>query len=287
MSDPDLHGPTSHTFVSQRLRLHYADWGNREAPPLLLLHGGRDHSRSWDWVAQDLRHDWHVIAPDMRGHGDSAWSPDGGYAIAAYIYDLAQLIHQEKLEPVTIIAHSLGGNVALRYAGLYPETVRKMVVIEGTFLGPPGPGDRPMQARWRDWIDERRKMSARLPRRYASIEEALERMRAENRYLSEEQALHLTEHGVSRNEDGTYSWKFDNYVPTGPPVDISPKQLMTLWRSITCPVLLCWGDKSWAQDPTEQAREFQDAQVARFEDAGHWLHHDQFEAFMGAVRGFL
>jgi pimeloyl-ACP methyl ester carboxylesterase len=76
-------------------------------------------------------------------------------------------------------------------------------------------------------------------------------------------------------------------VRTGPPVDITTRQLVSLWKSITCPVLLCWGDKSWAQDPTEQAREFQDAQVARCEDAGHWLHHDKFDEFIRVVRGFL
>ena len=65
-------GPTSQTFISQRLRLHYADWGNPDAPPLILLHGGRDRCRNWDWVAQDLRRDYHIIAPDIRGHGDSA-----------------------------------------------------------------------------------------------------------------------------------------------------------------------------------------------------------------------
>ena len=62
-------GPTSQTYISQRLRLHYADWGNPTAPPLILLHGGRDHCRNWDWVAQDLRRDFHIIAPDLRGHG--------------------------------------------------------------------------------------------------------------------------------------------------------------------------------------------------------------------------
>src|SRR5258708_7519682 len=67
-------GPTSRTYFSQRLRLYYVDWGNPEAPPLLLLHGGRDHCRNWDWVAAELRQDWHVIAPDLRGHGDSQWS---------------------------------------------------------------------------------------------------------------------------------------------------------------------------------------------------------------------
>ncbi len=128
-------GPTSHTYFSQRLRLHCVDWGNPGKPPLLLIHGGRDHCRNWDWTAVALRDDWHVIAPDLRGHGDSQWSPDGSYTMAGYIYDLAQLVHQQRLAPVTIIAHSLGGNIALRYAGIYPEAVAKLAAIEG--LGPP------------------------------------------------------------------------------------------------------------------------------------------------------
>src|SRR5204863_9199828 len=122
-------GPTSRHYISQRLRLHYVDWGNPDAPPLLLVHGGRDHCRNWDWVASALRHDWHVLAPDLRGHGDSQWSPDGNYSTGAYVYDLAQLIHQQELAPVTVIAHSLGGNLAIRYTGIYPENVRRLVAI--------------------------------------------------------------------------------------------------------------------------------------------------------------
>src|SRR3546814_12717542 len=72
-------GPISNSFISQRLKLHYVDWGNESAPPLLLVHGGRDHCRSWDWVAERLADRYHIIAPDLRGHGDSAWSPDGQY----------------------------------------------------------------------------------------------------------------------------------------------------------------------------------------------------------------
>src|SRR5437879_12750466 len=94
-------GPTSHTYFSQRLRLHYVDWGNPARPPLLLVHGGRDHCRNWDWTAAALRDDWQIIAPDLRGHGDSEWSPDGSYTMAGYIYDLAQLVHQQQLAPVT------------------------------------------------------------------------------------------------------------------------------------------------------------------------------------------
>jgi alpha-beta hydrolase superfamily lysophospholipase len=114
-------GPTSNSFISQRLKLHYVDWGNRDAPPLLLVHGGRDHCRNWDWVAEKLRDRYHVIAPDLRGHGDSAWSPDGNYAIDGFVYDLAQLIHQLDLSPISIVAHSMGGNVALRYTGSIPK----------------------------------------------------------------------------------------------------------------------------------------------------------------------
>src|SRR5215471_18071611 len=147
---PVAPGPTSRNYISQRLRLHYVDWGNPDAPPLILLHGGRDHCRNWDWVAEALRDRYHIIAPDLRGHGDSAWSASGHYTMANHIYDLAQLIHQQELAPVAIVAHSLGGNIASRYAGIYPEAVRRLVVIEG--LGPPPrpagvPPRRPIEQR--------------------------------------------------------------------------------------------------------------------------------------------
>ena len=173
MSQIDLEasGPTSRIYFSQRLRLHYVDWGNPSAPPLLLVHGGRDHCRNWDWVATRLRQHWHILAPDLRGHGDSQWSPDGNYSTAAYVYDLAQLIHQQKLAPVTIVAHSLGGNIAIRYAGVYPETVRRLVAIEGLGLSPQQSARRagvPIADRMRNWADEMRGLSGRIP---AAIED--------------------------------------------------------------------------------------------------------------------
>ena len=115
-----LLGPTSHYFYSQRLKLHYVDWGNADKPPLLLIHGGRDHARNWDWVAQDLRRDYHIIAPDLRGHGDSQWAIGGSYAMVDYTLDVAQLLDALGIEPITIIGHSLGGSIALQYTGTYP-----------------------------------------------------------------------------------------------------------------------------------------------------------------------
>ena len=235
---PSSPGPTSRIYFSQRLRLHYVDWGNASAPPLLLVHGGRDHCRNWDWVAAELRERWHIIAPDLRGHGDSQWSQDGTYMMAGYIYDLAQLIHQQKLAPVTIVAHSLGGNIALRYAGLYPENVAKLVAIEGLGPSPKMMAERFAKGfpeRMRGWIEEQRGLSGRLPRRYATIEDAWKRMQEENKHLSPEQARHLTQHGVNQNEDGTYSWKFDNYVRSWPPYDMTNADVEALWSRIACP----------------------------------------------------
>lgn len=285
-------GPTSRSYFSQRSRLRYIDWGNPGAPPLLLVHGGQDHCRSWDWVAERLRHHWHIIAPDLRGHGDSEWSRDGNYAIVTYIYDIAQLVHQQQLAPVTIIAHSLGGIIALRYAGIYPENVRAIIAIEGLGLSPKLLAERARMSvteRVRRWIDDKRGLAGRLPRRYPSIDEALKRMQEANKRLSPEQARHLTEHGVNQNEDGTYSWKFDNYMRVWPTHDFPTEEIAELWHRITCPTLLVYGKESWASNPAEdgRVRYFTGAEVAAFERAGHWVHHDQLDTFIETVNAFL
>ncbi len=285
-------GPISNSYISQRIKLHYVDWGNLDAPPLLLIHGGRDHCRNWDWIAEELRHDWHVIAPDLRGHGDSGWSTDGNYNVQGYIYDIAQLIHQKELNPVTIVSHSMGGNIALRYTGLYPENVRKLVAIEGLGPSPEVIKEKmavPVGERWRDWIDQKRAASARPPRKYETFDDALARMKGENKHLSDAQALHLTTHAVNQNEDGTFSWKFDNYMRVWAPFDTNYEETQQLWGEITCPTLLCYGEDSWASNPAEDGRlkYFENATVKNYKNAGHWLHHDQFDEFLGDLRDFL
>jgi pimeloyl-ACP methyl ester carboxylesterase len=287
-----MEGPTSHIYFSQRLRLHYVDWGNETAPPMLLIHGGRDHCRNWDWVAEALRDRYHIIAPDLRGHGDSQWLIGGSYNQIDYVYDIAQLLRQTNTQPVTIIGHSLGGSISLMYTGLYPETVSKLVVIEG--MGPPPDLvkqriEQPVETRLHLWMDDLRRLSGRMPRRYASLEEALERMQTENPHLTETQARHLTIHGSNRNEDGTYSWKFDNYVRAFPPVGLDFAQQYHLWSRITCPTLLIRGTESWASDPIQDGRasHFQNARSVNIEKAGHWAHHDRLEAFLQITGQFL
>ncbi len=285
-------GPTSHIYFSQRLRLHYVNWGNEEAPPLLLVHGGRDHCRNWDWVAERLRDDYHITAPDLRGHGDSQWIEGGTYTTSDYVYDIAQLIHQLELAPLTIISHSMGGGIALRYAGLYPDTVKKLVVMEG--LGPSPEmmkkhEDRKIDEGLRGWIDQLRKLSGRVVRRYATLEQAIDRMQEANPHLSFDQARHLTVHGVNRNEDGTYSWKFDNYIRAFPSTGLKPDETAYILGQITCPVLLLRGSESWASDPVKDGRvkQFQNARSINIDNAGHWLHHDQLEKFLEITQNFL
>ena len=286
-----MQGPTSQFYFSQRLRLHYVDWGNEGAPPMLLIHGGRDHCRNWDWVAERLRARYHIVAPDLRGHGDSDWTT--GYNEINYVYDIAQLVLQKRMAPVTIIAHSLGGSIALLYAGLFPETVAKVVAIEG--LGP-SPAmlkrmrETPIDARMRKWIEEKRASAARLPRRYATIEDAIARMTEENKHLTPEQARHLTIHGAIQNEDGTYSWKFDNAVRMGGgPAGLPAEEQRQIWEKIAVPVLLIRGTESWASDPVADGRiaHFRDARRVNIEGAGHWSHHDRFDVFMENVEKFL
>jgi pimeloyl-ACP methyl ester carboxylesterase len=279
--------PTSHSYFSKRLRLHYLDWGHEDAPPLLLIHGNRDHAHNWDWMADRLADQYHVLAPDLRGHGDSQWGVGSAYAISEFVYDIAQLVRQTRTAPVRIVAHSLGGNVALQYAGAFPSEVLRLVSIEG--YGRPADVDpqSPVE-QLRAWIDLGRAMSMRSPRRYASLDEALARMQDANPHLAPEQARHLTVHGTNQNEDGSYSWKFDNHVHLYNPWDFGGSQVRSFCSQITCPVLLISGSESWAaRAGRDLLRDFRDARHEIVPNAGQWVHHDQLDSVTDLVREFL
>ncbi|MEE3624342.1 alpha/beta hydrolase [Nitrospirillum sp. BR 11752] len=284
-----MNGPVSRFYFSDRLRLHYVEWGREDKPTLLLVHGGRDHCRSWDWVAEELVRDFHILAPDLRGHGDSAWSPGGAYTLAEVVADLVQLLRQRAGRKVVVMGHSYGGAAALFLASFYPELVERLAVVEGTWPLQELREQKPLPERFRAWVEKVHELSARGPRKYQTLEEAEARMQAENSFLSAEQAHHLTVHGLHRNEDGTYSWKFDNYVRTAFPFRISVDELTELWAAVACPTLLVTGAKSWVQDPETNgaAALFKQGRTALIPDAGHWPHHDRLTEFLAVVRPFL
>ncbi|MBK7949484.1 MAG: alpha/beta hydrolase [Deltaproteobacteria bacterium] len=292
MSVQEIVGPVSSYYVSQRLELHFVDWGNEAKPPLLLVHGGKDHARSWDRVARALREDHHVLAVDLRGHGDSDWAQGSTYTLPEYVLDVAQLIEVLDLAPVAIVGHSMGAAVSLYYAGVYPQKVRRLVAIEGMGAPPELRVLSEQRELWEAttaWIDAVRSGARRQPRRYATIDEAAARMQAENPNLSPELAHHLTVHGVARNEDGSFSWKFDNASRPLFPQRGAPGALERLWQRISCPTLLVHGRDGWHGDPAQDGRaaHIASARVVEIPGAGHWVHHDQLEPFLAAVRPFL
>jgi pimeloyl-ACP methyl ester carboxylesterase len=149
--------------------------------------------------------------------------------------------------------------------------------------------ERPANERMRTWIDEMQSLARRHPHRYATLDEAVARMRDANPRLTGEPARHLTIHGSYRDEDGTYLWKFDNYVRATSPYLFNMKDAAELWSCITCPVLLLRGTESWASDPEidGRARAFRNYKFFNVERAGHWVHHDQLVVFLGHLRDFL
>ena len=284
----DRRKPTSHTYYSQRLRHHYLDWGNPRAPHMLLVHGVQDHCHTWDWVAQAFAGDYHVVAPDLRGHGDSEWVRGSSYHLVDYVYDLAQLVRQAKLEPALVIGHSMGGTIASLYAGLYPERVRQLVLIEGVGLWP-GMLAGSVQTRIRTWIDGTRQLAARLPRRYETLDAAFSRMHEANAHLSEEQARHLTAHGTHQNEDGTYSWKFDNYTHAFSAYRIPEAETIELWRNIACPTLCITARDGFPHRIGHNGtlEHFRDGSLVDIAGAGHWVHHDKLDDVNGEIIRFV
>jgi pimeloyl-ACP methyl ester carboxylesterase len=283
-----MSGPESRFYESQGLRLHYADWGNEGAPPLILVHGGRDHCRSWDLIARSLQPHFHVLAPDLRGHGDSAWTKGGSYALTEYVSDLSRLVQRTAAHQVTIVGHSMGGMVALIYAGTFPEQVSALVVLDGVTVLP-NATRAPAHERIAKWLGQLDQLEAREPRRYRTIDEAAAQMQAHNKRLSPELAQHLATFGARRNADGTYSWKFDPYQRAMAPQRLWPEDHVSLWSRITSPTLLLHAEESFlaSSKVAGLANYFQQARVQTISGAGHWLHHDKPDEVLAAIRTFL
>jgi pimeloyl-ACP methyl ester carboxylesterase len=161
-------------------------------------------------------------------------------------------------------------------------------------MGPPaaiikGLQEKQVEDRIRDYITGTQALSARKPREYSTLAAAEDRMRDANPHLSADMAKHLTIHGVMRLENGNYVWKFDNYVRVWGPYRYDVEGVRRLWSRVACPVMLVRGAQSWAQNPVTDGRAsyFKDYTYVEIENAGHWVHHDQFEEFTGHLQRFL
>lgn len=266
--------PTQHFFESQRLRLSYWAWGDEDAQPLVLLHGGRDHARSWDELAEAFAADHYVVAPDLRGHGESAWSPGSEYTTSQYAVDLLTLVERFD-RPVRIICHSFGGQVTFLAAGTYPERFASIVAIEGRVPGlfeEPGPMN---PERFREYVEQRRSLETRRVRRYPDLESAISRVREMNPRLSPGQARHIAVHAVRGEGDGDeFVWKFDNWSRPGVRRDeFTLAEMRSFLAAITCPLLFIVGSEAGVKRGMERWVEGFVKPVV-VEGAGHWVHHD-------------
>ena len=279
--------PQDRYFESHGLKLHYCVWGDEAKPPLVMVHGGRDHARSWDFVAAAMMDRFCVYAPDLRGHGDSDWTVGGQYRVSDHVIDLTKLVDTIGSGPVDIIAHSLGGRVSLDFTATFPERVRRLVAIEG--FGWPLRSERPAYERLAGLIKAVREVEQGESRVYRTLADAEARMYEANRHLSPEMVTHLTRHAVRPREDGGYVWKFDPYVYVQALPDWTQEELMDLWRRIDRPVLLIGGAENWPKQPLvrELSGALPGARTVIVEDAAHWVHHDQIEEFVRLAREFL
>jgi pimeloyl-ACP methyl ester carboxylesterase len=224
---------------------------------------------------------------DLRGHGDSAWAIGSQYSMIEHVADIAAFFDHVNRDPMRIVGHSLGGGIALQFTGVMPERVARVCAIEG--LGPGIRSPRPAHLRMRQWLASTRELERRTPRRYATLADAVARMREANPHLSPAMAHHLTVHGSRPNDDGTLSWKFDNYERAHSPYEFNVADAREIWNQIRCPVLLIRGDESIARDPEEDgsASAFHVYRSVLIRNAGHWVHHDQLDAFMAELHPFL
>jgi pimeloyl-ACP methyl ester carboxylesterase len=281
--------PVSHFFYSDRLKLQLWDYGRDGKPALVLVHGGLDHARSWDWVAQSLCEHYHVYALDLRGHGNSAWAPGATYGLVEHVLDLSALLDIIKEFPIRLVGHSLGGIIVLHYAGIYPDRVSKAVSVEGIGLPATHRVHGPAPQRLRNWIENVRSIEKRTPHSYPNLQAAMARMKEANPRLSDELARHLTLHGTNWNTDGSLVWKFDNYVRAFSPYGHNINDAIELFGQITSPTLLFWGTESFAPVPAEDPRvkAIRNLRLIKVEKAGHWVHHDQLELFLKETTEFL
>jgi pimeloyl-ACP methyl ester carboxylesterase len=281
----------SHILQVRGLRYHVRTWGDEADPKLVLLHGWMDVSASFQFLVDALQDDWHVIAPDWRGFGLSEWAPNG-YWFPDYIADLEVLLQQ--LSPdaaVNLVGHSMGGNVAGLYAGIRPDRVSNLALLEGFGLPRAVPTSAPK--RFEKWFEEIAHPPSFKP--YASFEEVEARLMHNNRRLSRKTPPFPPPHWAKRLDSGEVVLNSDPAHKMVNPVLYRLEEAIACWKRVTAPVLWVWGDGQWMRqwlkenpnDMEERRAAFSSLTERTIPDAGHMLHHDQPERLADTLEAFL
>jgi pimeloyl-ACP methyl ester carboxylesterase len=286
--------PSESTFVQVRgLRYHCRAWGSERAPKLFMLHGWMDVGASFQFLVDAMCGDWRVIAPDWRGFGLTEWTKGGSYWFPDYFADLEALLdHFSHDAPVTLVGHSMGGNVAGMYAGIRPERVARLVSLEG--FGLAGPDASKAPERYARWLKE---LSDEPPgfRDYDSFEALAERLRGNNKRLTSERSLFLAQHWGSRKLDGRVALASDPLHKLVNPVLYRVDEAAACWKNVAAPVLWVSGAETEIPrmlklsdaDLSTRKASFRSLTERVIPDAGHMLHHDQPERLAEVIEAFL
>ena len=289
----------SEFVIVRGLRCHVNLWGDAALvsparPALVMLHGWMDVGASFQFVVDALQDERFVIAPDWRGFGRSDNGGSDCYWFPDYLGDLDVLLDALLPDqPVDLLGHSMGGNVAMIYAGVRPARVRRLVNLEGFGM----PETRPHQAprRYAHWLDELKQ--AQTLRRYDSLDAVAERLRKTNPLLRPELAAWLAQHWSQRDEDGLWSVLGDPAHRVANPVLYQKDEVMACWQLIAAPLLWIEGDRTdtsrwWGTRYSKEEFHLRLAVVPRVEKhvlspAGHMVHHDQPQALARRLEQFL
>jgi pimeloyl-ACP methyl ester carboxylesterase len=293
------HGTAMTEPLEHRIRLHTGlhaaclEWNaahRGEWPTVLLIHGFLDAAAGWlPLIGAGLAGGLHIIAPDLRGHGDSDWVDRGGYYhFVDYLADLDALVEALALQRFHLVGHSLGGSIACGYAAVRPELVERLVVMEG--LGPPE-DPTPMPDRVRRWLDRLRASGRPQARSYPDLETAAERIRRHDPLLDAALARELARATTRQLDDGRLCFKHDPLHLTPNPYPFRVEVSGLFWQRITCPVLHLEGGASpFAAASAELERRhafFRDSLRQRIEGAGHMMQRHRPAEVCRHIRQFL
>jgi len=274
-----------------RMRLRVWEWGHVADPPVLFLHGAYDHGRMWDGLAPRLAHDgFRVVAPDLRGHGDSG-RLSSGHTWAAMTLDLA-LLARRLGPPVGVVGHSFGGGQALYLAGVWPELVDWVVNLDG--LGPPAAAfeERDLIESVTAGLAVADRVRTSPPRVFTNRTQMAERRQQVNGRLPRAWIDHLVLHG-SRPVEGGFIWKTDPLFGVGFPSGFDLTFIAAQHDLVTAPILVLTGAEhdTWSDlTPGELGGRLAHLQGARHQvvaGAGHYIHIERPDEVVGAIEGFL
>ena len=274
-----------HSFDGIGLKLHAVTHGDPSKRRIVLLHGFMDQAHAWDFVAQALADRFFVIALDFRGFGDSGWSADG-YLFPDYQLDLAALWRHFDLDCEFVVGHSMGGNVASQWAGLFPRRMRKLVLVEG--FGPPERDIEDAPQRTQGWIDGLLKNTGQHPRSMLNLEEVAARLEENHPFLTPERAAYLAPF-ATRPEESGFTWKFDPVHRLPSPHPYREDEFMVYWKRIEAPVLAIHGGESGIGHEVIESRYRHIRNLAKdtIAGAGHSVHIEQPELLARRIATFF